>query len=410
MRWLAPLAVVLVAFGCTADPARTEQTTQAETGRLTYEDLVALIQAEHVTSLEQLLPKLPEDLRSNYVLMHDSRSLQGASYDAPRVILFGTDARLTCAVAGDSGLPGFDALECFQFREAERTFDFRQIRFPTKENGLTEVAFSASNQTTDGRTQCTSCHGRDPRPNWDGYSTWPGAYGSDDDTLESDASRYAGFVARRGADPRYRWLIQGTKPNDPYMDDETVDIGHRPNIRFSDASGRMNAFRAVRLLTKHVSHARALAFAVSALGCRLTDEQRSRLTAAGIDPTRELDLGAIFAETGVSSSDWGTQIFDDPPETSAPWEHQSGFSLLSMDVAMTIAQDEARAGNAALQTGLDHVAAYTKATYTGPELVFFSALDALVPDPDYFGGSWEDNTAAVCPALADAYVTAALVH
>ena len=143
------LAVALAAGACAADPGTTEQATQAETARLTYEDLVALIQTEHVTSIEQLLPKLPEELRSSYVLMHDSRSLQGASNDAPRVILFGADARLTCAFAGDAGLPGFDSLECFQFREAERAFDFRQIRFPTKQNGLTEVAFSASNQTTD---------------------------------------------------------------------------------------------------------------------------------------------------------------------------------------------------------------------------------------------------------------------
>jgi hypothetical protein len=188
-----------------------------------------------------------------------------------------------------------------------------------------------------------------------------------------------------------------------------ISIDHRPNLRFSDALGRMNSFRASRLLTRGVRHDLALAFAVAALDCRLTDHQRSQLTGAGIDPTHALDLGVLFPQIGVSTADWGTQIFDDPKDTKdKPWEHQAGFTFLSIDVAMTIAQDEARAGNTALQTGIDRVAAYVGNYKTGPELAFFSALNALVPDPDFFGGHYDDNTAAVCPALSDAWVVAAL--
>jgi hypothetical protein len=309
----------VVAMGaCAHEEQITEQTTQATRARFAYEDIVALIQGQNLTSVEQVLPALPEELRSNYTLMHDSRSLQSASVDAPRAILFGADGRLTCAFAGDPANPGFDSLECFQFREEQRAFDFRQIRFPTAANGLTQVVFSGSNQSADGKTKCTSCHGADPRPNWDSYSVWPGAYGADDDSigkdpsLENDASHYAGFVARRSTDARYRWLVQGPAATAPYMADYGGTIDSRPNLRFSDASNRMNALRVTRLLRQRVARRSLLAFAVAGLTCVLTDSQRRALTDAGIDPAHDLDLGAIFAQAGVSTGDWGTQIFNDP--------------------------------------------------------------------------------------------------
>src|SRR4051812_43977881 len=88
--------------------ALTSPMTQA--GELTYEDVVELIQKNHVLSIEQLLPKLPEEFRSNYTLMYSSRSLQDASYEHPRVIMFGNDARLTCAFNGEATQLGFDML------------------------------------------------------------------------------------------------------------------------------------------------------------------------------------------------------------------------------------------------------------------------------------------------------------
>jgi hypothetical protein len=408
----------LAAEGCSRAEAPDGVTSQAdeadaadETKRpFTYEDLVSLIQTKGLTSVEAVLPLLPADLRSSYVLVHDSRSVQSASYASPRAILFGMDAHLTCAFAGDPAQPGFDSLECFQFRETSRTFDFRQIRFPTSSNGLTQVAFSASNQSTDGKIQCTSCHGADPRPNWDAYSTWPGAYGADDDELGDDSVHYAAFVRTRSSDPRYRWLVQGPDATDPYMADHN-GIANRPNLRFSDACGRMNAVRATRILGKKVPAWRSLAFAVTALTCNLTDAESAALRQAGIDPSHDLDLDAIWSSLGISTGEWGTQIFRDPSETDAhPWEHQGGFTYLSIDVAMTVAQDQARAGNAALAQGLDAVRAYFATKYTGPELAFYSALNALVPDPDFFGAKYRDNTGAICPALTEALVAAVQQH
>jgi hypothetical protein len=405
------LAVALMASSCQPAEDLTTQSEATRTSRFTYEDLVGLIQGHGIRSVEELLAALPDDLRSSYVLLHDSRSLQGASAEYPRVILFGLDARLTCAFAGDPSLPGFDSLECFQFREPTSSFDFRQIRFPTSDNGLGAVAFSSSNQSTDGKIQYTQCHGADPRPNWDAYDQWPGAYGAEDDTLKDDAPRYAAFVARRPTDARYRWLIQGSAPTDPYMAGDAIGIMNRPNLRLSDAFGRMNALRAARILEGRVPSRDSLAFAVKVLQCSLSSDQQAALTQAGVDANQVLDPDRIFAAVGMSGAEWGTQIFDDPePTRGQPWEHQAGFTFLSADVGMVVAQERARAGNATLKAGLDRVAASWATRYTGAELRHYAALNELVPDPDRFGEHYTDNIGAVCPELTRLFVAEAVAH
>jgi hypothetical protein len=376
------------------------------TPRFTYEDLVGLIQREGLTSVEQVLPQLPAELRSNYALMRDSRSLQFASAQNPRVILFGVDARLTCAFSGDSTQPHFDTLECFQFREAERKFDFREIQFPTAANGLGQVVFSRSNLSTDGTTECTACHGGDPRPNWDAYSNWPGAYGTDDDTEKSP--EYDAFVARRPTDARYRWLIQGSESYDPYMGGDDFHHAHRPNLKFGDAVNRMNAFRTTRIMTQRVRASRSLGFAIGSLKCALSQDQLDKLTHAGVDVNAALDLNAIFAQVNYPSDLWGTNVLGDA-DTLAPYDHQSGYSFLAMDMGMVMAQDLARAGDARLQQGLAAVAKYTSTdSYVDGDGAYFSTLNELVPDPQLFSAHFSENVQQICPALGDAFVNAAV--
>src|SRR5437879_2564289 len=69
-----------------------------------------LVDAKKISTLEQLLPQLPHDLRSNFVTVSQSRSLQEAAPDKPRVIMFGEDAKLIIAFNG-APLKGSDKLE-----------------------------------------------------------------------------------------------------------------------------------------------------------------------------------------------------------------------------------------------------------------------------------------------------------
>lgn len=404
--------VLAVASACAQPPEGTEAEsapltdTIATTTRFTYEDLVGLIRGQGLTRLEDVLPQLPTELRSHYALMRESRSLQFASASSPRVILFGRDARLTCAFSGDPAEPRFDTLECFQFRESERKFDFREIQFPTEANGLREVAFSEPNVAADGKTACTTCHGADPRPNWAGYSRWPGAYGEANDVLGHFGREYDRFVDRRPTDPRYRWLVQGPNRTDPYMAGDAFDHAHRPNLRFSDAVNRMNAFRTTRIMTRRVPPARSLAFAFKSLQCALSPDQRATLAGAGVDLRAAFDLDAIWAEVSYPAQLWGTTILGDP-DSAGPYNHQSGYSFLAITMGMVMVQDLARAGDTRLQEGLAQIAAYTGGSYLGQDLAYFQALNELVPEPPFFGGQFHENLRGVCPALGDAFVAAA---
>jgi hypothetical protein len=213
----------------------------------TYEDVAGLIQQRNLTSLEQLLPLLPESLRSSFTLMYDSRSLQAADARNPRAILFGKDASLVLAFNGDGAQRGFDDLEVIQYRPASRSFEMRRIQFPSPRNGFDKVQFSAANPPL-----CLGCHGRDPRPNWERYPVWPGAYGSEDDELTpGEEASYRAFRKQQPAHPRYRELHARGPQDDPELNPyrrSLLDRMFRPNLKLTKLVARLNAFRLARLL------------------------------------------------------------------------------------------------------------------------------------------------------------------
>lgn len=377
----------------------------------TYEDLETLIISQQLRSIDSVLPKLPPMMLSNYTLMYASGSLQGASFQNPRVILFGANARLTCAFNGDPSQAGYDTLECFQFRDADRKFDFRQIQFPTEQNGLSDVKFSAPNRTADGSISCTSCHSTDPRPNWDQYNTWHGAYGSGDDVLYenyNEVTTYASFVSARPNHPRYKWLIQGSLATDPYLGDGngpiTVDIGKEPNLRFSDSVCRLNAHRTARILESTLPRWQGLAFALSALSCSLTTDEQNQITHAGLNLAADTNLGTIFNKLHLSGNDWSTEITK--PDPDPQWEHLSGFSLLSIDTAMVLIQERATAGDVAFQNGLNQILTYYQTAHLNDGYGdYLNALNLIAIDPDFFSPSYATNVGYLCPELGKVFTS-----
>ncbi len=170
---------------------------------LSYEDLVGLVSAHDVRSIEELLPLLPQDYRSEFTLMHDSLSLQPSTFESPRVIMTGPRATLVIAFSSDPEAFRYNVLEIIQFREdgapgdppnpatPARGFEFREIVFSDLDPPG-PPAFGPANPPL-----CFSCHGgSDPRPNWEVYSQWPGAYGSSVDQVPlpfpGDIARFFG--------------------------------------------------------------------------------------------------------------------------------------------------------------------------------------------------------------------------
>lgn len=158
---------------------KTNTRSQIDRDLFTYEDLEALIKRKNLRSIEQVLPELKKihpELFERFVLMYRSKSLQRASFSAPRAILFDSSGRFVLTFNGDStDAMGFNKLEIIQFRSESHRFEFREISF----DSASEPVFSKANPN-----KCLQCHQStdrknvDPRPNWEPYNVWPGSYGS----------------------------------------------------------------------------------------------------------------------------------------------------------------------------------------------------------------------------------------
>ena len=169
-----------------------------------FESLRDLTVANGVGSIDDLLPLLPASLRSRYVLMHESRSLQEASYRAPRAILYSRDASFIVTFNGDPSKGGYRSLETMEYDDRRGTFQLREISFDTDGDGRRVPVFSEPNPAV-----CGDCHGDDPRPIWDAYPAWPGAYGEVERHRDSPevTAGLAAFLAERRENPRYRALL-----------------------------------------------------------------------------------------------------------------------------------------------------------------------------------------------------------
>jgi hypothetical protein len=365
----------------------------------TYEDLTQIIQSQNLNTLEAVLPKLPEEMRSRFVLMHTSRSLQGASAENPRAIMFSPNGKLTCSFNGESSQYGNDSLECFQFRSKERKFDFRQIVFPTAANRLNAVQFSLSNQTADGSISCTACHGADPPPNWDNYNFWPGAYGEQDDRIDLENEMYRSFRNGSYESSRYKWLIRENNSWAPYrLDAVDFGIAHRPNFRLTEIYGRLNALRAARILTEKLPVWERWAYVVSALQRSLSPAQFEALEKAGFNPNGDLQMAKIFGDIGMESFEWSTQIAADKQNyVDKPCEYQTGLSMFSELLAMTLLQEKAKSGNEALAEALKKILVYFSVNYSGDDLQINQVLNEIVPSPDFFGPGYSQNRKLVRP-------------
>jgi hypothetical protein len=122
-------------------------------------------------TLEALLPELPQSYRTFFTLMHETKSLQEATPDDPRVILFGLDAKLLMAFDGTA-----KNLELIEWQPKTKSFEFHEIEFPKQ---------GSPHYSEPNPAKCVRCHGTDLRPNWEHYRQWPGAYGADDDSLQT---------------------------------------------------------------------------------------------------------------------------------------------------------------------------------------------------------------------------------
>jgi hypothetical protein len=134
------------------------------------------IKEQNITKLDDLFKIFPAEMKKNPLLVYESRALapQGASFHAPRMILFNRDASLVMTIAKNPGSTaiekGKDVLEVIAFDKTNGKFEMYVDSF----NGQ-KVPFEKLDRNP---SRCTTCHGSDPRPLFHDYNGWPGLYGS----------------------------------------------------------------------------------------------------------------------------------------------------------------------------------------------------------------------------------------
>lgn len=145
---------------------------------LSFSQLQSMLEGAGSENVEQALLTLKEknpEFFTRYILMYRSRSLQQSSYLAPRALLVGPAAKLVISFNGDPSHRGYQNLEVMEYFDEGQRFEFREISFKKGKGPI----FSKANPQ-----RCLVCHQNskrtvaDPRPNWEPYSLWPGAYGS----------------------------------------------------------------------------------------------------------------------------------------------------------------------------------------------------------------------------------------
>ena len=236
--------------GLTALLAGTLVPLSAAAEGMDWETFAGLVRERGVTSVGDALALLPAELRLNYTLVYQTHSIQQASLESPRAILFGTDARLIVTFNGSPDQSNYDKLEILSFDDASESFALHSIAF---DGG--PPTFSEANPAV-----CTACHRAAPQPIWKDYGTpndesghgqWPGTYGPNHDLVPKELRpALLAFWAAAPAHPRYRNLLRDADsdlfPYLPSAEPPRWQHRFRPNDRLSRLLARLAARRAAR--------------------------------------------------------------------------------------------------------------------------------------------------------------------
>lgn len=255
-------------------------------------DWVSPTQASPVTSVESLLAKLPEAYRTYFVLQYDSHSNHLSDTTHPRVIFFGPDAKLLLAFSGLPSDPHFNTVEMIEYDPPAATYHFYSIHF--EENQKVSVEIDPSD--------CKRCHGPDPKPNWEPYNLWPGAYGSLHDSIlerSSEKEAFINFLNHIPSSPRYQFLPQ------PFHVESEDSLGNKnfylltagvgPGSTLSMLLSSLNLDRIAKKIVQSPSHSRYRpAITAALLGC---PEKIEDFLPSDLKENHAISFDTVFLET-----------------------------------------------------------------------------------------------------------------
>lgn len=139
---------------------------------LTVNGVKSYSDSNDITTIEQFMDHLPDVLLNNYVLMEASASRQRpSSVRKPRIIMFMPDGSFFIGIATNVDSTGYNDVEMLEFRTFDQTWTLGALRFGSNDR----FVHTAGKRVAEKRG-CISCHGKESRPIWGSYPTWPGAY------------------------------------------------------------------------------------------------------------------------------------------------------------------------------------------------------------------------------------------
>ena len=331
---------------------------------LNIEGIQTDIQKSQLTSIESVLEHLSEkepNFLSKFTLIYQSQSLQDASPEFPRAVVFGDSGDLIMSFNGHQTQKGYENLEFIQFRN--RKFEFYEVTFG---DGLPK--FSQMNPP-----KCFRCH-RGGHPIWADYSTWKGVYGSEDDVMApvlkpgETTSIYESLLVRQKEyedflqfrknlkGTRYQWLpFEADSPIAPYSPKRFYsDYRYRPNLLLTKLlteqqsqsiidkleSNKACYDQTSELLLLNLKQCRGYLSPEEALTIESLNETTTsanqllypEYTETTFEQTYRTEkdgryLGALLTLMGVDRLDWNL----DPKATS--WAYSDGKYNLSVSVA-----------------------------------------------------------------------------
>jgi|GEM_PF-2806690 len=158
-------------------------------------DFFSLLKEKKPTTVKGALDevrRMRPKFMSQHTVAYDSKSLHGSSFENPRALVFGGDAKTVLSFNGHPDQAGYERIEMMCFNDESNTFDFRDVAFPAEAKNDSmlkdipeskrKLPFVISGRHGDGNRKCTACHGSPARPNWHPYNLWPGICGTDADS------------------------------------------------------------------------------------------------------------------------------------------------------------------------------------------------------------------------------------
>lgn len=144
-------------------------------------------------SIDEVLASIPERVRSNFVLIRETRSAQSASLTKPRIVIMSPDGSFIVTAATDQ--TSSKDLEIAVYDYKKNVWDFAGIDY-TQTPAKVE------------KNLCKTCHGEEPHPIWTEYPNWPSAFAGNTQTLTNEEAVIMNEIAsKKSALPFVKYLV-----------------------------------------------------------------------------------------------------------------------------------------------------------------------------------------------------------